>query len=91
MEERTTLVFPEFSTIKEGTDFMSTYATPVAFSTATNYYTYKGKVMDVQEYYHEKAPKELLTGEYLEGNEETPDGILYIQDNILKYNKTIEE
>lgn len=88
METTTTTIFPEFTTMTEGKTFMQSYLTPVGFFAKDKYYTSKGIVTDVTEILHETASNEILTLSYSEGNDETMDGVLYLNLGYLRYNKS---
>lgn len=89
METKTTTVFPEFASTSEGKTFMETYATPVGYFSSGIYYTSDGVIFDVVEIYHEVVPQEILSTTYPEGNEDTVDGVLYVNEGFLKYNKEV--
>lgn len=88
METKTTTVFPEFNSLNEGKTFMQSYLTPVGFFAQDTYYDATGSVIIA--IYHETAPKEILVSTYPEGNEDTVEGILYVNEGFLKYNKEVE-
>ena len=90
METKTITVFPEFDSLNEGKTFMKTYEKPISYFAKDIYYNATGSKSDVANIYHETAPKEILASTYPEGNEDTVDGVLYVNEGFLKYNKEVE-
>ena len=83
-----TTVLPEFTSVDAGKAFMETYEYPCAFSVENTSYTFTGKKFTPTE------PSVVYTTEVFitvsgYGDENTDPGVIYVEDNLLKYNKII--
>jgi hypothetical protein len=87
-QEIITTVLPEFTSVEEGTTFMETYEYPCAFSVENVSYTFEGNDFIPTDPFVIYTTEVFITV-YGYGDETTDPGIIYVQDNILKYNKII--
>jgi hypothetical protein len=83
-----TTVLPEFTSVEEGTTFMETYEYPCAFSVENVSYTFEGNDFIPTDPFVICTTEVFITV-YGYGDETTTPGVIYVQDNILKYNKII--
>jgi hypothetical protein len=83
-----TTVLPEFTSVEEGTTFMETYEYPCAFSVENASYTFEGNTFIPTDPFVIYTTEVFITVSGY-GDETTTPGVIYVQDNILKYNKII--
>jgi hypothetical protein len=83
-----TTVLPEFTSVEEGKAFMEAYEYPCAFSVENVSYTFEGNDFIPTDPFVIYTTEVFITVSGY-GNETTDPGVIYVQDNILKYNKII--
>ena len=87
-QEIITIVLPEFTSVDEGKAFMETYEYPCAFSVENVSYTFEGNTFIPTDPFVIYTTEVFITVSGY-GDETTTPGVIYVQDNILKYNKII--
>ena len=87
-QEIITTVLPEFTSVDAGKTFMETYEYPCAFSVDSTSYTFEGNTFIPTDPFVIYTTEVFITVSGY-GDETTTPGVIYVQDNILKYNKII--
>jgi hypothetical protein len=87
-QEIITTVLPEFTSVNEGKTFMETYEYPCAFSVKNVSYTFEGNTLIPIDPFVIYTTEVFITVSGY-GDDTTTPGVIYVQDNILKYNKII--
>lgn len=87
-QEIITTVLPEFTSVEEGTTFMEIYEYPCAFSVKNISYTFEGNDFIPTDPFVIYTTEVFITVSGY-GDDTTTSGVIYVQDNILKYNKII--
>jgi len=80
------VVLPKFNSIQDGVSFMETFKYPCAFLVNENTYDYMGIGINITEETVE-IPNNVLYTISGYGNEDTLEGVLYVESGICKCNK----
>jgi hypothetical protein len=76
----------EFETQNDGVLKMQTFDYPCAFIVGSDVFDYQGNPLVISDTYF-IAPNNTMEFIVGFGDEDTPEGLLYVQDNICKVNK----